>query len=68
MLDAGVMATTDFAAACAGVSVAVLCGGVPRRSTTVSKAQLMAANCAIYRDQAAALAAYAEPGVKVGAQ
>jgi hypothetical protein len=27
----------------------------------------MAANCAIYRDQAAALAAYAEPGVKVGA-
>jgi hypothetical protein len=26
----------------------------------------MAANCAIHRDQAAALAAYAEPGVKVG--
>jgi hypothetical protein len=62
---AGVVATTDFAAACQGVSVAVMCGGVPRRGPGLAKAQLMAANCAIYRDQAAALAAYAQPGVKV---
>jgi hypothetical protein len=59
---AGVVATTDFAVACQGV-----CGGVPRRGPGLPKVQLMAANCAIYRDQAAALAAYAEPGVKVGA-
>jgi malate/lactate dehydrogenase len=65
--NAGVVATTDFAAACKGVSVAVMCGGVPRRGPGMSKAQLMAANCAIYRNQAAALAAYAEPGVKVNA-
>jgi hypothetical protein len=40
------------------------------RSPAVSKQQLMAAswaNCAVFRDQAVAWVAYAEPGVKVGA-
>lgn len=62
----GVIATTDFAVAAHDVSIAVLCGGVPKRgSGLMTKVQLMAANCAIYRDQAAALAAHAAPGVKV---
>lgn len=63
----GVIATTDFAVAVRDVSIAVLCGGVPKRGPgQMTKVQVMAANCAIYRDQAAALAAHAAPGVKVG--
>lgn len=66
LLLPGVMATTDFAAAACGVSIAILCGGVPKRGPgLLSKTEVMAANCAIYRDQAAALAAHAAPGVKV---
>jgi hypothetical protein len=45
---AGVVATTDFAVACQGVSVAVMCGGVQRRGLGLAQGQLMfmaAANC-----------------------
>ena len=63
-LLADVMATTDLAEACAGVEVAVMLGGAPRRPGQVRR-DMLAANVVIYREQGAALARHANPEVKV---
>jgi len=63
-LLAGVVATTDVAVAAAGVDVAVMVGGFPRKAGMERK-DVMSKNVSIYAAQAAALAAAASPDVKV---
>lgn len=63
-LLAGVVATTDLATAAAGVDVAVMVGGFPRKAGMERK-DVMSKNVSIYAAQAAALAAAASPDVKI---
>ena len=63
-LLAGVVTTTDPAAAAEGVDVAVMVGGFPRKAGMERK-DVMAKNVTIYASQAAALQDHAAPGVKV---
>lgn len=63
-LLSGVVATTDLATAAAGVDVAVMVGGFPRKAGMERK-DVMAKNVSIYAAQAAALASSASPDVKI---
>lgn len=60
----GIVATVDPAEACAGVDVACMIGGFPRKAGMERK-EVMGKNVAIYRDQASALEKHAAPGVRV---
>jgi malate dehydrogenase len=60
----GIVTSTDAAEACAGVDVAVMVGGFPRKAGMERK-DVMGKNVAIYAGQAAALAAKASKDVKV---
>jgi malate dehydrogenase len=63
-LLAGVVATTDPEVAFAGVDVAILVGGFPRKAGMERK-DVMAKNVAIYKAQASALERLAAPGARV---
>ena len=56
----GVVATTDAAEACAGVEIACMVGGFPRRAGMERK-DVMAKNVAIYKAAASSLEAHASP-------
>lgn len=60
----GVVATTDVAEACAGVNVAVMVGGFPRKEGMERK-DVMSKNVSIYKAQASALEQHAAPNCKV---
>ena len=60
----GVVATTDAAEACAGVEIACMVGGFPRRAGMERK-DVMAKNVAIYKAAASSLEAHASPDVKI---
>ena len=60
----GVVATTDVEVACAGVDVAVMVGGFPRKEGMERK-EVMGKNVSIYKGQASALEKGAAPGCKV---
>lgn len=60
----GVVATTDVAEACAGVNIAVMVGGFPRKEGMERK-DVMSKNVSIYKSQASALEQYAAPNCKV---
>lgn len=60
----GVVATTDVVEACAGVNVAVMVGGFPRKEGMERK-DVMSKNVSIYRSQASALEKHAAPNCKV---
>ncbi|WIA35831.1 hypothetical protein OEZ86_004218 [Tetradesmus obliquus] len=59
-----VVATTDLQEACAGVEVAVMVGGFPRKAGMERK-DVMAKNVSIYAQQARALEAHASRDVKI---
>ena len=60
----GTLATTDAAAACAGVDVAILVGGFPRKAGMERK-EVMGKNVSIYKATASALEAHAAKDCKV---
>ncbi|KAK6929777.1 Lactate/malate dehydrogenase, C-terminal [Dillenia turbinata] len=60
----GVVATTDVVEACAGVNIAVMVGGFPRKEGMERK-DVMSKNVAIYKSQASALEKYAAANCKV---
>ncbi|XP_010532637.1 PREDICTED: malate dehydrogenase, cytoplasmic 2-like [Tarenaya hassleriana] len=60
----GVVATTDAAEACAGVNIAVMVGGFPRKEGMERK-DVMSKNVSIYKFQASALESNAAPNCKV---
>lgn len=64
LLFIGVVATTDVSEACAGVNVAVMVGGFPRKEGMERK-DVMSKNVSIYRSQASALEKHAAPNCKV---
>ena len=60
----GVVATTDVVEACAGVNIAVMVGGFPKKEGMERK-DVMSKNVSIYKSQASALEQHAAPNCKV---
>lgn len=60
----GVVATTDVVEACAGVNIAVMVGGFPRKEGMERK-DVMSKNVSIYKSQASALEKHAAANCKV---
>lgn len=62
--DADVIATTNLTEACTGVSIAIMVGGYPRK-TSMERKDVMAMNGSIYKMHASALEKYACKDCKV---
>ena len=60
----GIVATVDVDEACKGVDVAIMVGGFPR-GPGMERKEVMGKNVSIYKGQASALEAHANPGCKV---